>query len=1068
MVGALVGRQHEVGQLEGALASAASGRGALLLIRGEPGIGKTRLANELAARATSRGVRVVWGRAWEAGGAPAFWPWIEVFRSLLQQSTAAERTAMPTTRLAELAQIDSELAAHVAGIASPPQLEPQQARFRLFDAAAALLTHASSTTPLVIVLDDLHVADAATIEMLQFVARATRNAHIAIAATYRDSEARVRAEIAEAIARLARDGRAVQLRRLDETAVAAWLADEGRAELGHIVYERSEGNPLFVVELLRLVEELGDRALAEIPDGVRDVIRQRLHVLPPHVLAALQAASVLGRVVDLRVLAIVLDRTLDDVVADLGVALAARVIVPGTTKDEVTYSHVLIQEVLYTELAVDARARLHGVIADVLLQPAHQHAGLAEVVHHLFAAIPARGSAAAIETARSAAREAIARLAFDDAIVLLERALREVPATSEHDAIRTDVLLDLAPALFAAARAAPGRERAIEALTLSRRRGDAERLARAALLVGSAPRFATVDPEMVMWLEEALAALPAGDSAIRARVLARLGGAQQPAPDPEPPMQLARQGIAMSRRIGDPATHLEVLHSATAALGYFADPTERIVFNQELATTASRLGDKPRALRGHLRLVFDYLETGDPLQADACIEVCARLASQLGRPAYQWTIPLMRAMRKVMQGEWAAAEAFAEEAHAIAAAAEDTNFETASTFHRLGFLRASTRHDELAGLLSKVAPTIRRISDALFAEPCIAAIYARTGARAETRTMLDELLPVLPNMRGRLSGVWIVEAAAALDDAAVAERMLPLLAPIASRNHVGAVMAMWSEGPVTRALGLAAATANAFDLAEQHFENALARIAALGAPPHRARIEMEYAGMLEKRGRPTDRERAAKLLDAARETAVRLEMPGLFPSAPVAKPRPSDAPAAGAFELRPEGDYWAVASGERVFRVKDSRGMRILALLVESPEREFHVLDLAAPGGEAAPAEDAGEALDARAVAAYKARLLDLREELGEAERWSDQVRASKLREEIDALASELAHGLGLGGRARKASSNVERARINVRKRLHDAITRIGEHDASLSNHLEATVKTGAFCSYHPSRSRTR
>jgi hypothetical protein len=1063
-VGALVGRQRELGELDGALAAVESGRGTLLLIRGEPGIGKTQLATELATRATSRGARVAWGRAWEAGGAPAYWPWIEIFRSLLQQASTDERAAMPASRLAELAQIDSELAACTPGAASPPQLEPKQARFRLFDAAAAVLVAASARTPVIAVLDDLHAADAATIEMLHFVARSVRTARVLIAATYRDSEARARADIADAIARLCRDGQVLQLRRLAETDVTEWLAGAGRSDLGHLVYERSEGNPLFVVELLRLVDELGARALAEIPDGVRDVIGQRLRGLPEHVRELLHAACVVGRTVDLRIIGTLLDTSVDGLLADLSVALATRVIVPGASRHVVTFSHVLIQEVLYSELPVDKRAAMHGSIADVLLAAA---ADPAEVAHHLFAAIPARGSSAAIEAARLAAREAGQRLAFDDAVAMLDRALREV-GSSAH-ALRIDVLLELASALFAAGQPAAGRERALEALTLSRQSADAERLARAALLVGTAPRFAMVDPDLVMWLQEALAALPDGDSNLRARVLARLGGAQQPAPDPEPPMLLARQAIAMSHRVADPATHLEVLHSATSALGYFADPGERAVHNQELAVLASRLGDKPRALRGHLRLVFDYLEAGDTVQADACIEVCARLANQLGRPTYQWAIPLMRAMRRVMQGQFAEAEALAEEARAIATRAEDTNLETAFTFHRIGFLRASARHDELAAMIVAAIPVITRVSDHLFAQPCIAGVHARIGARQDARTIVDELSPSLHQMRGRLSGVWLVEAAALLDDAALAERMLPLLEPLASRNHVGAVMAMWAEGPVTRALGLAAATAKFFDVAEMHFETALTRAAALGAPPHRARIELEYASMLMKRGRPADHDRAARLLDAARETAVRLRMPGLIDERSPAKliaPRA----ALPAFELRPEGDFWTVTSGTRVFRLKDSRGLRILALLVASPEREFHVLDLAAPsGGESAPTEDAGDALDARAVAAYKQRISDLREELAEAEGWADQGRAGKLRDELDAVASELAHGLGLGGRARKASSNVERARVNVRKRVLDAITRIGEHDTDLSHHLEVAVKTGAFCSYNPSgRARAR
>ncbi|HUS31961.1 MAG TPA: AAA family ATPase, partial [Kofleriaceae bacterium] len=291
----LVGRQRELGELATALADAEAGRGALVLIRGEPGIGKSRLASAFVESAV--GARVAWGRAWEAGGAPAYWPWIEAFRALWQQAPADERDGLPKSRLAELVQMDGELAAHTGDLGTPPQLEPQQARFRLFDAASAVIAHFAARSPLVIVLDDLHAADPASVEMLQFVARTVRTTRAVIVATYRDSEARSRAEVADAIARLSRDGRTIALSRLAETAVSEWVAQEGRPELAHAVYARSEGNPLFVVELLRLAEELGDRGLSEIPDSVRDVIRQRLGTLPPVTREVLQTAAVLGRVV---------------------------------------------------------------------------------------------------------------------------------------------------------------------------------------------------------------------------------------------------------------------------------------------------------------------------------------------------------------------------------------------------------------------------------------------------------------------------------------------------------------------------------------------------------------------------------------------------------------------------------------------------------------------------------------------------------------------------------------------------------------------------------------------------
>lgn len=170
-------------------------------------------------------------------------------------------------------------------------------------------------------------------------------------------------------------------------------------------------------------------------------------------------------------------------------------------------------------------------------------------------------------------------------------------------------------------------------------------------------------------------------------------------------------------------------------------------------------------------------------------------------------------------------------------------------------------------------------------------------------------------------------------------------------------------------------------------------------------------------------------------------------------------PTAESFELVDEGDYWTIRA-DTTFRLRASRGLSILARLVAEPGRELHVADLVGSGGEPAHVEDAGDVLDPRAIASYKRRLEDLRDAEEEATRHNDAHRASRIREEIDALATELAQGVGLGGRARKAASSAEKARINVRKRLLDVISRIREHSPALAQHLERRIRTGMFCSY--------
>jgi hypothetical protein len=163
-----------------------------------------------------------------------------------------------------------------------------------------------------------------------------------------------------------------------------------------------------------------------------------------------------------------------------------------------------------------------------------------------------------------------------------------------------------------------------------------------------------------------------------------------------------------------------------------------------------------------------------------------------------------------------------------------------------------------------------------------------------------------------------------------------------------------------------------------------------------------------------------------------------------------------------EGEFWTVTCDEAVFRLKDSRGLRILAQLLAEPFREFHVVDLAGGTQDDAPVGDAGPLIDRRARDEYRQRAEDLREAIAEAESFGDAHRAERARSELEALATELARGVGLGGRERKASATAERARVAVQRRVRDAIRRIAAHAPVIGDHLDRCVRTGAFCAYEP------
>jgi hypothetical protein len=988
-----IGRDREIAELRAALHAAEGGRGTLVLLFGEPGIGKTRLLDELAGEAAARGARVTWGRAWEAGGAPAHWPWIEALRPLVALTAGASETER--LRIAPLSRLLPEIE---PGEVPTTAADPAQDRFRLFEAAAAFLALAARERPVVVLLDDVHAADVSSLMLLHFVARTLHASRVALVAAYRDVEARLSAEAGDALAKIAREGRYLALGRLGRDEVARWVASEGVGDTDAL-FAATDGNPLFVVEMLRLARARGrvSGPAGRLPDGVHEVIRARLATLSPPARALLDAASVLGRTVEVAIAAPLVDLSLPSA-RDL-VAEAERQDVLVDAGDRPSFSHILIREVLYEGLPAARRAELHARVARALLDRhgADADAPLAEAVHHLFAASPLVPAEEAIGWARRGAERAVRQLTFDEAAQLLTRATEALPAG--RDVEKCDLLLELAAAQVGAGHATRGQETALGAAGIARRMGDAERLAQAALRYGSVFLFAVVDRVLVGLLEDALASLPAGESPLRARLLGRLAAALQPAPDPVHPMTLAREAIEMARRVADEPTRLEVLVAGTSALSYFADPSERRPFDTELVTLATRLGDRVSVLRGLMRLVFDHVEAGDRTGADRIIAEYDHLCRAVDLPALRWRAPMMRAMRAVMEGRFDESEALCAEAATIAARVDDANAPLSLVVHTAGRLWAARRLDDLSSHLPEVCALLTRIADPIYSRAFRAGMLARIGRAEEARDDLEFLVRHDPPLRRRPLLVWAADACLAIGDRAAAATLGELLAPVAHRHHCWGALAMVTEGPIA-------------DWVERLQHLAASRAAA-------------------------------------------------DPVAPAPLPAPAAPRPALDFEMAKEGELWTIRA-DTTFRLRDSRGLRILGRLVAHPGREFHVTDLLAPAGEAGHVEDAGDALDAEAIAAYKRRLEDLREAEAEATEHHDPVRAGRAREEIEALAGELARGVGLGGRGRKASSTAEKARVNVRQRLLDAMTRIAEHSPTLAKHLRQAVRTGAFCSYDP------
>ena len=1097
--GVFVGRDRELAELLAALEQAFAGSGSLFLLAGEPGIGKSRLADELGRRAKEAGARVLWGRCWEAGGAPAYWPWLQSLRSHLRESDPDSIRTQLGSGAPDVAHLLPEVRDHVPDLPPPSSVESEGARFRVFDSTAGFLRRAAEAQPLVLVLDDLQVADTPSLLLLEFVADVLPASRVLLVGAYRDVEVDSDHPLAKTLAALARSPamRLLTLGGLSRGDIGRYIelaTDIAPVEeLVGAIHEETEGNPLFVGEVLRLLAAEGRLASPEaavrfgIPVGIRQVIGRRVRRLSPECAWVLTLASILGREFRLDALARVSELAEEDLLGLLDEAIAARLVteVPGGL-GRLRFAHALIRDALYEELATSKRLQLHRETGEVLerLYELDPEPHLAELAHHFFNAAPGGDVRRAVRFTRLAGDRAARLLAFEEAVRLYGMALQALQLEEPPDErVRCELLLVLGDAQSRVGDRPAAKKTFLEAAAIARKHAWSDQLARAALGYGG--RFVWEadrgDANLVPLLEEALSVVSEEPGALRARLVARLaGGPLRDEVVRDRREVLSRAAVEIARAIGDPSTLAWVLDGRHAAVWWPENIDERLAIAGELIRVATVAADKERVFQGHHYRWIALLEKGDVPATYAELEAQTRLAEELRQPAQLAYVSACRGTLAALEGKLEEAEELARQTFDLARRAYGSMAEVWLAVQLYAVRRAQGRLDEVEDLVARSAEHFP--SYGVFR--CILAhLETELGREREARELFrrlaDEDFVFAPPEEWVYGASLLADVAARLGEEDGARSLYELLGPYAGR--VGVSAPDDCSGAVSRSLGLLAAALGHFDDAAGHFEQALAMNARIRARPWLAQTQHDYARMLLARDGPGDREQARALLDEGLATARALGMVSLG-----RKLEELDAPRAAESVFRREGEYWSIAYEGEAFRLRDTKGLRYLAALLASPGRELHALDLIAFGeGRERPADrptrreladvrlnpsgvtDAGEIIDAQARVAYERRLVELREELEEATAWNDPERAALAREEIDFLATELAGALGLGGRARRAGSPAERARQSVKKAIKVAVERIGENCPSLARHLEGTIHTGLFCRYGPDPART-
>jgi len=436
----LVGRDDQLAALDGILAGARGGRGRVVLVAGESGIGKTRLAEEAARRAAAAGMQVAWGRCHEGDGAPTLWPWAQVVRQLAAELGPGQLASLLGPSAGWLGQLMPELAEPTPSAGPPSVADLGAARFQLNQAVAGLLRRLAEARPLLVVVDDLHWADVPSLSLLAFLAAELSDARLVVVGTYRDVEVAPGRPLAETLGALAREPTVerIPLGGLDRAGVAALI---GRAigatptePLVAAVADRCGGNPFFITELLQLLQS--ERQLAgpdaaaaarrEVPVGVRDVLRARLARLPAQTGTFLMVAAVAGRGFDLDLVEAVTGLE-DDPALDAAEAavLAGLLLEDDRAAGRYQFAHALVRETIYEDISRARRARLHARVVDALVAargPEPEPA--AEMAYHCWQAAPVIGAARALPHLLRAGEQAAAQLAYEAADEQFGRALQ--------------------------------------------------------------------------------------------------------------------------------------------------------------------------------------------------------------------------------------------------------------------------------------------------------------------------------------------------------------------------------------------------------------------------------------------------------------------------------------------------------------------------------------------------------------------------------------------------------------------------------------------------------------------
>jgi hypothetical protein len=1006
-----VGRSEPLGRLVAAhraVVEAPAGAPApttgLVLVTGVAGIGKTALLRRFAEEAAAAGATVGWGTCWDDRQAPAWWPWTEALRALME------------------ARPGLDLPGELAPLLSPARSgEPTEAttdaagRVRLLDAAGGFLAAASAQRPVVVVLDDLQWSDPSTLDLVRFLARRPATGQLLLVGAYRPAESPP--AVAATLAELAMSAELVPLQSLgpvEVTALVEAIAGPAAAsQWGPTVHARSGGHPFLVRELCRgLVagEEPGS-----VPPAVRDLVRRRLAMLPGDVVSLLATAAVAGSAQSVGLLAEATGRPEPEIVEALAVAADAGVL---TRDGDIRFAHDLYREAVLADLPAGTRVEAHRRLTEVLAERRRRgervYAG--DLARHAVAALPTVPAADAITWAREAAEAEEGRYAFAEAAGHLG-AVRSALAAPPVHLVVAEAELHL--------KAGDGRraqELLDQAWVRATELGDAGLMGAVALgLDRCGARFAMPRERLVGALEAAREALGAEDRPVTAQVTAALARQLQHSVPADRPRArpLADEAVAMARRLADAPTLASCLLAQHDSLWTPGTAVRRVEIAREITALTRAGGDREALAQGLLLTANAQLESGSPAFR-ATVREFAAVTRDLRQPRHDYVLLTREAALALLDGDIDRGDRLSAEAAELGESVGESDAGNVRMSQRLEVVRARGRPEELRETAALAVEWW--VGATAHAHAIAAGFLARAGDLDGARRELDTVLS-LDDWRADRSYLWSVfvgelaTAAIAVGDRDLCRRLLDDMRPLRDTCAVNGALVCFM-GAHAHHLGLLHAALGDRRNAESLLRAALATHERLGAAAWAA-------------------ETAAALAGLARVGVT----------------------------MRHAGDLWEVGYAGRTATVRDSKGLRDLAVLLDRPGVDVPALELAGTDPQGGGRPEA--VLDRSALAAYRRRLHELEGELADAGDAADLGRVERLSAEREAVLAELRRSTRPDGSSRGfGAHDAERARKAVSARIRDAIGRIGQVHPELGEHLDRSVVTGTACRYEPAKRR--